>query len=127
RAGEAGIAVDGHRLTGAGGGLEGDRGGLFAAIAEEGDAGVRADGLGGEAEVEGARLLDRLPVDAEDDVTGLEASAFGGAAGGHLGDEGAARQAEAEAVGDVCRHLLRTGAEPGPDEFAAGDSCFSDD
>ena len=73
-----------------------------------------AERLGGEAIVEGIRIVDRLAVDRDDDVAGLEAGPRRRAARGDAGDQRAGRPLEAELLGDLGRHRLQLGAEPRP-------------
>ena len=95
-------------------GLERDRDRRLLAAAHDAELRGAAERLGGEAVVEGVGVVDRLAVDDDDQVAGLEAGARGGAAAVHGGDQRAGRPLEAEALGDLRRHRLQPGAEPGP-------------
>src|SRR6185295_15814034 len=67
------------------------------------------------------RLLDRLAVEAEDHVAGLEARLLRGAAGLDLRDERAARAVEAERLGERLAHLLHADAQPAALDLAVRD------
>ena len=89
------------------------------AAAQQAERRRTAERLGGEAIVEGIDVVDRLAIDRNDDVAGLEAGMLGRAAARDAGDQRAGRALEAHAVGDVGGDLLQLGTEPGPLHRAA--------
>ena len=78
-----------------------------------------AERLGGEAIIEGVDVIDRLVVDRNNDVAGLETGLRGRAARRHVGDQRTGRPLELHAVGNVGGELLQLGAEPGPQHGVA--------
>ena len=93
---------------------ERDRHDQGVALPDQADLRGAAERLGGEAIVEGVRIVDFGAVDADNDVAGLDAGMRGGAAGNDACDQRAARARQPEAVGDVGGDLLKLGAEPRP-------------
>src|ERR1043165_7255858 len=73
-----------------------------------------------------ARLVDRLAVEADDDVAGLEAGLLRRAAGLDLGDERAARSVEAEGLGERRRYFLHADAEASALDLAVREQLLLD-
>ena len=83
------------------------------AAAQDAELGAAAERLGGEAVVEGVGVVDRLAVDGDDQVAGLQAARAAGLVGVTLGDQRAGRALEAEALGDLRRHRLQLAPSQG--------------
>src|SRR5690606_34376111 len=102
------------------------RGSRLGTIAPDGqpDGGVGRLASNGAAEVE--CVIDRVAIDGGDDVTGLDAGRAGRTILGDIADNRALGLFEANAIGDVTRHVLDADAEIAAGHGAAVDQLVDD-